>query len=183
MAAANGRLWRTLAAMETPSNPRAGAIADTPNLAPVSSEYRMKVLHGPNPAVAAHILVSLAIKVVGDACDNLLCQAGPRRGLKEGQPLQLVVLVVNDDISGNFRVVSQPFKDFLATRLVWHVWRNVYEGNAMVLGAENTGWIVSPCGRKYDRRPCSFKQLSKPCKQPVINDVWKVARIGCLRAI
>ena len=72
---------------KTPSNPRAGAIADTANLAPVSSEYRMKVLHCANPAVAAHILVSLAIKVVGDACDNLLCQAGPRRGLEEGQPI------------------------------------------------------------------------------------------------
>ena len=47
-------------------------------LAPVSREYRMKVLHGTNQAVAAHILVSLAIKVVGDACDNLLCQASPR---------------------------------------------------------------------------------------------------------
>jgi hypothetical protein len=57
------------------------------NLAPVSREHRMKVLHGANQAVAAHILVSLAIKVVGDACDNLLCQAGPRRGLEEGQPI------------------------------------------------------------------------------------------------
>jgi hypothetical protein len=68
------------------SNPWAGAIADTANLAPVPSEYRMKVLHGANPAVAAHILVSLATKVVGDAFDNLFCQADSRRRLEEGQP-------------------------------------------------------------------------------------------------
>jgi hypothetical protein len=83
--------WRALADPRShgnaPSNPWAGAIADTANLAPVSSEYRMKVLHGANPAVAAHILVCLAIKVVGDACDNILCQAGSRRGLEEGQPI------------------------------------------------------------------------------------------------
>ena len=56
-------------------------------LAPVSRKHRMKVLHGANQAVAAHILVGLTIKVVGDGCDNLLCQAGPRRGLEEGQPI------------------------------------------------------------------------------------------------
>jgi hypothetical protein len=47
-------------------------------LAPVSGEYRMKVLHSANNAVAAHIFVCLAIKVVGHTLYDFLGQADAR---------------------------------------------------------------------------------------------------------
>jgi hypothetical protein len=50
----------------------------TTRLAPVSAEYRMKVLHHANKAVAAHIFVCLAIKVVGHTLYDFLGQTDAR---------------------------------------------------------------------------------------------------------
>ena len=89
---ANGRQWRCRHRVRCRSQGRPRRLAEgrgcfRPNfskkqnlhvgqLAPVSREYRMKVLQGANEAVAAHVLVCRAIKVVGHTLHNFLGQTG-----------------------------------------------------------------------------------------------------------
>ena len=68
------------------SNPWAGAICRHRQPSPGVQRIPNEGSARREPAVAAHIVVSLAIKVVGNAFDNLLCQADSRRRLEEGQP-------------------------------------------------------------------------------------------------
>src|SRR5438874_485945 len=85
-----------------------------------------------------------AAAVVGGGLDNLIGQPGAPQWLKQGQRIQLVVLVVDDDEPLYIGMATKPFEDGVAPWFALQIRSAGDEGDAVVLGAEQARRIEAP---------------------------------------
>jgi hypothetical protein len=80
----------------------------------VADDERAEVLKHPDQLVPAHVLVGLAVEVIGGAVDDVVGQPATPQRLKQGQLVQLVVFIVDDDEPLDVGMATKPFEEGVA---------------------------------------------------------------------
>jgi hypothetical protein len=103
--------------------------------------------------------------------------------LEERQIIQLIIIVIDHDISFHVWMLSEPQKNLLPARSLRKIRDNVDIANAPVARTKETRRIVTPIRDQNDFRASPRYHTQKDSKKPAVNNVGQFARIRRFLAI
>src|SRR5947199_262532 len=90
------------------------------------------VLTLPQDGVGAHVVVGVAVQILFRRPHHLHGEPGARRRLKQGEVIEVVVLVVEHDVARDLRMRLQPGQQLPAAGVFWLVGAYIDERHAPV---------------------------------------------------
>jgi hypothetical protein len=133
--------------------------------------------------MGTHSLSVLPCRYRATPLTIFLGQAGRAGGLEKRQIVELIVIVVNDCVPLDLRVLSQPGADLIPAGALWQIRDNVCISDAPVARAEQASGVVAPIRNENDLCTGPEHQLPECAQKPSVHDIGQVPWIGRFGAI